>query len=274
MSVFSFRLTVPAISLGLLALTSCSKTTAVRSGGEQFYWSAARETYAAGDYAKTADHLEKVIAGNDRLAARAIPWHLVLTSGMAAGYIELADHYTAGARRSKANALAFRLKANEYRHTASRLALRFAENVDRIDSVPLGAVPLAFPLPGGNPAPSPLLSTIAKGIELTAADAQTAEAVTIQHNVLMTACLVAGSENDVAKAAEILGHPSAGTSRATFGKAIARMLETQSTLYVRDKLDEPAKLAAFHERSQRVLAEASRAGSARIVQAGSVAVAH
>jgi len=223
----------------------------------------------AGDYRKAVDHLEKLIDGNDRFALEAIPWHLVLTSGMAAGYMELADNYAAGARRNKPKALAFRLKATEYRNAASRLALRFAQNVDKIGRLPLGMVPLAFPLPNGNAAQPALLSDIAKGLELTPADAQEAEAIAIQHSVLMAVCLTAGAANDVARTREILGRTPAGASRSTFGKAIAQLLEIQSTLYSRDKLDEPEKLAVFHQRAQRVLAEANRVGAARIVPVGS-----
>src|ERR1041385_6617055 len=104
----------PALLLAILTLTSCSGPVPVRVATPEFYWSAAGETYAAGDYRKTADHLEKLIERDDSYTARAIPWYLVLTSGMAAGYMDLADHYAAGARRNKSGALAFRLKAKEY----------------------------------------------------------------------------------------------------------------------------------------------------------------
>jgi hypothetical protein len=270
MSLSSPGTLTTVVSIGLLTLTACSGPLPVRTGAQDFYWSAARETYAAGDYRKTADHLEKLIDGDDLYVARAVPWYLVLTAGMSAGYMDLADNYTAGARRSKTNALAFRIKATEYRTTASRLALRFAQNVDKIDRVPLGTMPLAFPLPNGNAAQPVLLSRIAAGIQLTPAEVQEVEDMSIQHSVLMTVCLAAGSPNDVANAKEILGRPNAGTSRATFGKAVAQLLESQSTLYTREKLDDPAKLAVFHQRAQSVLAEANRAGSARVVQVGSV----
>ena len=254
----------------ILGLTSCSGTSTVRVGTSEFYWSAARETYAAGDYRKTADHLERLINDANAYRARAIPLYLVLTSGMAKGYMDLADQYAAGARINKAKALAFRVKAAEYRNTASRLALRFAQSVDRLDQVPLGRMPLDFPFPKGNAAPAPEFLQIGGGVELAPADAETAETLAIQRSVLMTVCLAAGSPNDVAKAEEILGGEGAAISRDTFGRAIAEMLKTESSLYSRNKLDEPEKLAAFQERGARVLAEAAKVGSARIVPAGSI----
>jgi hypothetical protein len=273
MSISSVSI-VLSVALGVSGLTSCAGPAASRAGTSEFYWSAALETYAAGDYPKTADHLERLIGDDGIYRTRAIPFYLVLTSGMADGYMQLADQYTAGARVNKSKALAFRLKAAEYRNTASRLALRFAQSVDKIDLVPLGRMPLAFPLPGGNAAPPAVFLQIGGGIELSPADAATAEWLTIQRAVLMTACLAAGAPNDVAKTEIILRAPAAATTRDTFGKAIAQMLKTESSMYSRDKLDEPEKLAAFQERGQKVLAEAVRVGSARLVPAGSIAPLH
>ena len=265
MSVFSPRVALLAVPLALMGLASCSGPTTTTASKADFYWSAALETYAAGDYNKTADHLEHLIADDNPYAARAIPFYLVLTSGMASGYMDLADRYAAGARAKKEDGLPFRRKATDYRNIASKLVLRFAQNVDRIGAVPLGSLPLAFPLPKGNPADSALFARIGKGIEISPEDAQMAEVQAVEHSVLMTACLAAGAPNDIAKTEDILGRPSASTSRATFGKAIAGMLEKGSTLYSRNQLDEPEKLAALHTRSQNVLAEAARVGSARVV---------
>jgi hypothetical protein len=265
MSVFSSRFTTLGILLGLTGLTSCSGPTAPTASSIEFYWSAARETYAAGDYTKTADHLERVIESDNRYTARAIPWYLVLTSGMAAGYMDLADQYSAGAHIRKADGLAFRSKAADYRTMASKLVLRFAQNVDKIGKVPLGSMPLGFPLPKGNAADPALFAQIARGIQLTPADAQNAEALAIEHSVLMTACLAAGAPNDMAKAEEILGRPSPSASRDAFSKAIARLLEKESSLYSRDKLDDPEKLAIVQARAQSVMAEGARVGSARVV---------
>jgi hypothetical protein len=274
MSVFSPRFTTFAVLLALIGLAGCSGPTQMTSSSIEFYWSAARETYAAGDYNKTADHLERLIDSDNKYAARAIPWYLVLTSGMAAGYMDLADQYTAGARIKKADGLAFRRKATDYRTIASKLVLRFAQNADKIGKVPLGSMPLAFPLPKGNAADPTLFAQIARGIELTPADAQMAEALAIEHSVLMTACLAAGAPNDVAKAEEILSRPSPTASRDAFGKAIARLLEKEAALYSRDKLDEPQKLAIVQARAESVKAEGARVGSARVVLGDAVTPSH
>jgi hypothetical protein len=230
-------------------------------GTPEFYWYAAKETYAAGDYQKTADHLDHLIDGQNEYTARAIPWSLVLTSGMAAGYIELADDYTAGARVNKANALAFRRKATEYRTMASPLVLRFGQNVEKLRQIPAGGVQLAFGVPKGSAATPALLTQIAAGMQLAPADGEQAQLLAIQRNVLLAVCRAAGAPNDTARTDEVLGHASALLPRANFESAIAQMLTAEAALYARDRLDDPQKLDAIRQRAQSVLAGTARANS-------------
>src|SRR5215470_9621986 len=105
MRTVSLCLAALLLTIGTLGLTSCSGTASTKLGTPEFYWSAAKETYAAGDYTKTLDHLDHLIQNQNEHAARAVPWSLVLTSGVAAGYMEIAGDYAAGARASKSNAV-------------------------------------------------------------------------------------------------------------------------------------------------------------------------
>src|SRR5512138_1722946 len=81
-----------------LILCSCSTqtSTVVKPGTPAFFWGAARETYAAGDYTKALEHLDNLISTENEYTARALPWSLVLTAGASAGYMEVADAYEAG----------------------------------------------------------------------------------------------------------------------------------------------------------------------------------
>jgi hypothetical protein len=253
-----------------VGLTSCAGPVVDKDkvGSAAFYWSAAKETYAAGDYMKTADHLERLIDSKNEYTQRAIPWYLVVTSGMAAGYMQLADQYASGARVNKADALAFLKRTSDYRERANRLTLRFAQNVDKLEQMALGRLPLAFDLPKGSAAPPALLTRIARGKEFTPADADAVEKETIEHNVLMAVCMVAGAPNDMAKAEGILNREAAGTPRAAFLQTIANMLDAEAVLYSRNKLDMPDKFTALQKRAQNVREEAARMGGVRVVQVG------
>ena len=261
MSVVSHRVAALLMVLTLFGLTSCSGPTTARVGTPEFYWYAAKETYAAGDFLKTADHLDHLIDNQNEFTARAIPWSLVLTSGVAAGYMELADDYTAGARMNRAHALEFRRKASDYRTMASPLVLRFAQNVDKMEKVPAGGIQLAFGLPTGTAAPPAVLSQIAGGIQLGAAEAENAQSLAIQRNVLLAVCRAAGAPNDTARTEEILGHASALVQRATFQNALSQILIAESSLFSREKLDDPEKLAALQSRSKSILSAVGRSNS-------------
>ena len=260
MSVFSTRSAALLIALVMLGLAACSGpvTTSARVGTPEFYWYAAKETYAAGDYVKAADHLDHLIATDNEYTARAVPWSLVLTSGMAAGYMEVADAYVAGARVNKAKGLTFRKKASDYRTIASPLVLRFAQNVDKMSKVPPGGIQLAFGMSKGAANPSPMLSQVASGFQLTQAQEEQLIVQNIQRNVLLAVCRAAGAPNDTARTEEVLGHASALIPRANFENTISQILTLESALYSRDKLDDPEKLEAIKRRAALVLAGAAR----------------
>jgi hypothetical protein len=264
MSLSSVRIVSGGILAASLGLISCSTAPSSAGGASAELWAAAAKTYSAGDYAKAADHLERLISDRSPYSARAIPWCLVVTSGMARGYMDLADRYAAGARFNKARALTFRLRATKYRTMASEYALRFAQLSDRLSEIPLGSVPLAFTFPRGNGAAPALFSRIGAGIEITPAEQEAAETLAVERGVLMAVCLAAGAPNDVAKSREILTQGSPGNSRAAFGDAIAQMLDSESALFQRDALNEPDKGAILRERAERVRVEAARVVSARI----------
>jgi hypothetical protein len=264
MSVSSLRLA--GLATVLVLLTSCSGPSGSDTTSAAFYWNAAKETYVAGDYLKTLDDLDRLMDNQNEYTARAVPWSLVLSAGMAKGYMELADYYTAGARANKAQALAFRRKANEYRTMASPLALRFAQNVEKMDKLPAGAVPVAFPMPKGSANFPELLNRVGGGELLAGADMDNAQTLALQRNVLLAVCDAVGAPNDMAKAEDILTHVSTA-SHATFGKAISQMLESAGKLYGRNALDEPEKVAILHQRAQTVLNGEAQAGGAMLVEA-------
>jgi hypothetical protein len=236
-----------------LILNSCSSDSAPQPGTPAFDWGAAKQTFAAGDYAKTLDNLDKVIATENEFTARARPWVLVLTSGMARGYMELGDRFEAGARANKADPGTFRRSMNLYRGQAGRMALHFAEVFGKFQGTKDDTIPLAFSYPTGNPAPPLVLTKVASGIIPTAADVETAEKQNIARAVLLSACSAAGATDDPAKTQEILKTPDAKVSRAVFVTAMANALFEQSQFYSRQKLDDPEKMKIFCTRAQDAL---------------------
>ena len=240
-----------ALVLLLTACISCSSEQAgPAKGTPAFYWQAAKETFAAGDTVKTLEHLDKLIAGENEYTSRALAWSLVLTSGLASGYTDLADNYEIGGRVNKSDPSAFRRPMMNYRSMAGRLSLEFGENYAKFDKMKGDTVALAFGYPKGSAAQAPGLSRIAKGMAMPPADLENTEKRTLERAVLLAACRAAGAPDDVAKTESILKDPEAKVPRATFVLAMAQGLYNASQLYTSRKLDDPSKLTIFAERAQ------------------------
>jgi hypothetical protein len=144
---------------------------------------------------------------------------------------------------------------------ASPLVLRFAQNVEKLNTIPSGGIQLAFGLPNGAAAPPALLAQITSGIQPNSSDTEKALSLLIQRNVLLAVCRAAGAPNNPARTEEILGHASALIQRSVFESAVADILSVESALYARDKLDDPDKLEAVRRRAQLVASGATRPAS-------------
>ncbi len=267
MTAYSSRTAIPAAAVALVALlfTSCSGP-AVKAGSPDFYWSAARNAYASGDYLRTVEQLDHLIDNPNEFTSRAIPWSLVLTTGLAAGYVELADDYARGALLNPSNAPACHRKAAEYRNLASPVLLAALRTADKLDQLPPGSILLVFGRPRGQLAPPPLLYRIAAGFPINSEETEEAPSMALERSVLLSACSAVGAPDDSAKASEILGHASTITPRATFTAAMAKMLETAGSLYSREALDYPDKLAMVDARVKALRAAAEPSGTAMVVK--------
>lgn len=236
-----------------IILFSCSTTeTGSKPGTPAFYWAAARETYAAGDFQKTVEHLSNIVGSQNEYVARAEPWLLVLTSGMAQGYMDLAEAYDAGGHVNRAQTSNFRRQVTTYRGAASTLAMQFAETLSKF---PRDGeyVPLAFGYPTGSPTEVVLLNKITGGAWLPESEMETAQKRAIEHAVVLATCRAAGAKNDPAKAADMLKPGDAKVARATFMQAMATTLFEASQLYTHNKMDQPEKMKIFCTRAEDTL---------------------
>jgi hypothetical protein len=259
--------------LGVLAtvvlmatLSSCSRPAASQEDSAAFHWSRAKERYVAGDYLKAIGHLDPLLEGTNAFSSRALPFSLVLTSGVASGYMELADYYTAGARANKAKALLFQRKASDYRAMANHMVLHFAQNTRKMNLVEGDSVQLAVGPPQGNAVEPALFTQISHGIELSQADEEAALELAMDRGVLLSVCNTAGTPNNLAKASEILQRGEYLVRRAKFTKAVADQLEQASQLYARNKLDDSAKMGMLRQMAQETLKDSEGSHTAMVMQ--------
>ena len=232
-----------------LFFISCSGDSTPQAGTPAFYWAAAKETLAAKDYMKTVEHLEKLNDGESEFAARARPWLLVMTSGMARGYMDLADNFEAGSRANKTNPTDFRRQTNTYRGQANRFALEFVEVFDKFQKGKDDPVPIAFPFPTGNAAPVVQLTKVSTGVMLQPNEVEEAERRAIEREVLLAACDAAGAPDDPAKTQDLLKAGSHQVPRAQFVVSLASTLFEESKLYGARQIGNPDRVKIFCDRA-------------------------
>jgi len=246
------RVTLGAFIAVNMALFSCSNSNAPQPGTPAFYWAAAKDTYALGDYQKTVENLGNILSGQNDYVARAQPWMLVLTSGMAQGYMDLAEAFDAGGHANPAKATNFHRQVNTYQGAANTLALQFADTFSKFQTKD-EFITLAFAYPTGSPTEVVLLNKVSGGAWLPDAEIETAQKRAIEHAVLLATCRAAAAKNDPAKAQDLLKTGEGKVPRAAFVQAMAAALFEASQLYARNKLDQPDKLKIFCSRAQEAL---------------------
>ncbi|HUE00355.1 MAG TPA: hypothetical protein VMR62_12345 [Bryobacteraceae bacterium] len=235
-----------------LTLLSCSSSTAPQPGTPAFYWTAAKESYATGDYQQTVGHLGNLLSSQNEYSGRALPWMLILTSGMAQGYSDLAQAYDAGGHANRVLTTNFRRQVSTYLGAANTLALQFADNFAKFQSKD-DFITLDFAYPTGSPTEVVLLHKVYGGSWPTDTEIETAQKHAIERAVLLATCRAAGAKNDPAKAQDLFKTGEAKVARADFVSAMANALYEQSQLYARNKLDQPDKLKVFCARAQDAL---------------------
>jgi len=239
--------------LTCLVLISCGGSSGPQPGTPGFYWAAAQETFGTKDYIKTVEHLEKLTATDNEYTARGRPWLLVMTSGMARGYMDLADNFEAGARANKSNPTDFRRYTNTYRGQADRAAVEFAEVFAKFQQGKDDPVPVAYPFPTGSAAPVMELTKASTGILLSPAEVEPAEKRAIARAVVLQASAAAGAPDDVAKAQDLLKAGTLQVPRAAFVTLMASTLFEESKLYGMRQLDKPDRMKIFCDRALEAL---------------------
>lgn len=246
MSVRGGRNAVIALAiLGLAAAsTSCSSgPQPPQPGTPAFYWAAARETYRGGDYLKTSENLQRIMAGDNEFTARARAWDTVITGGATQAYIELADTWEAGAKANRPNPTPFRRQVSTLRSLASASAIQYAEDVHKVmeaDKDP--TILLAFTSPAGAAAPPAGLKRVDSGILVQDSERDLLQAAMVQRGVLLSVCDAVGSPGDTAAAQEKLKTGEFRVPREVFLLAAAKSLEAQSEVFTSTKLDLPNRL--------------------------------
>ncbi|HWB96875.1 MAG TPA: hypothetical protein VG672_09240 [Bryobacteraceae bacterium] len=230
-------------AIGLLAISCASGPRPPQPGTPAFYWGAANEMFRAGNYLKTNDNLAQITRSDNEFAARAQPFELVVSAGLAQGFYDLAENYELGARANRANPTPFRKQVNISRGYASNLSLQFTEAFHRFRLSNKDAnIALAFGYPTGNASMPPQIKRVTSGIFVQDSEREEIQKAVLQRGVLLSVCRAIGAPDNPAKALEVFQKGEVQVPAAVFFFAMAKALEEQSQLFAPIKLDQPVRM--------------------------------
>jgi hypothetical protein len=242
-----------AAGLSLVAAGCNSGPQPPQPGTPAFYWAAARSTYAAGDFLKTNDNLSQLSDSAD-YSTRTQPWALVMSAGLAKGYMDLADNFELGGRANRANPTPFRRQVDQLRRYAGTAAMEEAEIVHKfLGGDKTDPILLEFPYPTGSLSDPVQLQRVAKGMMVPDAEIEDLQRAMLQRGVLFTVTRAVGASDDPAKTQEIFKAGEVKIPRATFLFAISRSLVDEADLYTPTKLDQPDRLNVLCEQATQAL---------------------
>jgi hypothetical protein len=239
-----------------LILSACSNAPAPPAKGTPaFYWQAAQETFSAGDYRKTNDHLEQLIKTNNEFTERGKAWRMVVLSGLLRGNLDVAEKFEYGARENKQNPAPFRKQMNDVRSVASNLATQLLETWQKMKADKPAEVLLDFPFPPGNAAQVAALIQVSKGILLPSAEIETATKQALQRGVVLATTKAAGAEDAASARVQFSTRP-VKVSGPAFRMAVADTFYEASTLFDSRRLDRPDVMKMLLTEASEALADA------------------
>jgi hypothetical protein len=249
------RTLVYATFASMLIFTGCSgdkKSAAPPKPGTLAHsWYTANESWKAGDYDRTLQHLSRLAVAQSEYRERARQWVIVAASGVADGYRELADAYEAGARINRQSASDYRRRVSELRNAASSAAMLYAETIhDTLNKEKDLKFKFDFPFPTGSASEPSQLARISKGLPVQPADHDAAKTAMATRGIVRFASSVAASDGDVEKAKAQFATPPREVALA----AVATNLIGLADLYCNRKLDMPRRGNALCKEAEETIA--------------------
>jgi len=227
-------------------------------GSPGWLYQAAQESFLAGDWEKTHQHLEKIeSSGHNPYLDRALALHLVLETGLLFGDQELAEAYQKGWDHAGPRKPDFMTGKMNYLKEARRHAIHLAETYDRfVKGVSEKPVVLEFPFPRGSGAPVAELERVYNGMSLSEEQRTALQDNVMNRGMVRGVSAVISSSDDSAGAQKNLQNGRAQVPAPKFVLAMGERMWKTAPIFERRNLSEPDKVKFLHD---RVLDAASRA---------------
>jgi len=240
-------LAVAVLLSACMALIACSMGPAPpRPGSPAFLWAEAKTAFHAGDCAKANENLNNLLAHDNEFTAKAQPWALVVSSGIANGMMELADAYKEGRLTNPDHPVALVRLANDAFRDANSAALPGVEIFRSfVQKNKDPQILLAFEYPPVNASEPAALSRVTKGNLLNSTDADALRQAMMQRGVVSALARVVGEPEDSLKVPEMFKAGTVQVPRERFLFGMAELLYDQAQLYDRKHINDPRRANIF-----------------------------
>ena len=227
----------------LLLLSACSGggSGGPVQGSPEWLWLAAQENFAAADYVKTQEHLDKLADTESEWQKRAAVWRIVVLSGLSRAYRELSDIYSKGAETNNAQSSRFQNGIQQNQRDSRQYAIDLAESLPKYQKLfsDDADILLDFAFPSGNPNDSPLALRLEGGEVLNEDQQANATQQVVERGVILQAVLLAGEGEDVNAARAKFEAGAVEVPRQSFMNALGRTMWIVSELFDRTHLNLP-----------------------------------
>lgn len=223
-------------------------------GTPEFNWLRAQEAFKAGDYDKANDLLVEVAESQSELAAKAQPWALVSSLGLATAYMELADKLNQGADRNRKDPAAFRRIANEYKVKARNTALQYARVAHRFVTANKDKeVTLSFEPPEAAFEDPVQYKKLTVGQMIPEGEIAAMERQVLRRELLRAACRAVNLPKDPAKGRAAYQGGETKVAGPTFLLLVANGLYEVGEMFGPKKLDQPHRLKGVYDTAEAAL---------------------
>ncbi len=266
------RLWTPLFVVAALAgalSTSCSSgPSGPRAGTPEWFWQAAKETYAAGDLEKTQTDLEEVVKSDNENKDQAALWRACISAGLARGYMEMGNTLAGAMKDDPKLVDDFTVRVQDLRRNARRHAINFTESIGVLRKIAEAqpTVKLQFPFPDGSANESPSLISLKEGQKIPPTQIDAAVDYTLKRGLVLQAAAMVGAGDDVAKAQAEFQSGAAEIPRLVFLQAMAKSLYEVSALFGREQLHDPKIQKVMLDSALQCLEPALEAEDAQLKQ--------
>lgn len=230
------------IGLAGLTLAACSSGGGgPQAGSPEWYWQAAEETYASGDYEKAQQHLKEVADGESEYKEQAALWRAAISGGLARGYMELGNALADAMEEEESLAGVYTVRVQDFRRNARRHAINFTESVGLLRKIAEQQpdVALRFSFPTGSANESPTVAGLREGEKFSEEQINAAIDHTLKRGLLLQTAQMVGAGEDVAKAQGAFESGEAKVPQVVFLQNLGKSLYEISALFGSEQLHEP-----------------------------------